>query len=193
MAVGVPPGGGGSPPLHPLEPGSNEPCPCCRGQQSGERKSWLWGYRQVEGAPLHPLGFALQVDHVSTDVSQWEVTRVVYNGQMFYEMEDLMDRYNVRAARKPQSQGWVARQRPSRFTANGAESPPVSCNSAQVHCRPRLGDNFCHANPHFGIVTVFLSAVVATWHPTGTTLAEGRSGMLACNPAQVSDFGLSLI
>lgn len=70
---------------------------CYRGQKSGERRSWLWGYRPVEGAPLHPLGFALQVDHVSTDVTKWKVTRVVYNGQMFYEIEDLMDRYKVRA------------------------------------------------------------------------------------------------
>ena len=69
---------------------------CYRGQKSGERRSWLWGYRPVEGAPLHPLGFALQVDHVSTDVTKWKVTRVVYNGQMFYEIEDLMDRYKVR-------------------------------------------------------------------------------------------------
>ena len=31
------------------------------------------------------------------------------------------------------AQGRVARQRPSRFTAKVAESPPVSCNSAQMH------------------------------------------------------------
>ena len=34
-------------------------------------------------------------------------------------------------------QGRVVWQRPSRFTAKVAESPPVSCNSAQMHWRPR--------------------------------------------------------
>ena len=41
--------------------------------------------------------------------------------------------------------GWLAWQRPSRFTAKMAGSPPVSCNSAQRHWRPRLGDHFCRA------------------------------------------------
>ncbi|KAK7480931.1 hypothetical protein BaRGS_00027842, partial [Batillaria attramentaria] len=71
-----------------------------RGQESGQRRSWFWGYRQVEGAPLHPLGFALLVDHVSTDVSEWKVMRVIYNGQMFYEIEDLMDRYKEESLRR---------------------------------------------------------------------------------------------
>ena len=35
-----------------------------------------------------------------------------------------------------------------------------------------------------GIVTVLmLSAMVASWHPTGATLAEGRSGTSSCNRA----------
>ena len=39
-------------------------------------------------------------------------------------------------------------------------------------------------NPPFEIVTVLiLSAMVASWHPSGATLAEGRSGTL-CNPVQ---------
>lgn len=66
-----------------------------RGIGSGKRRSWFWGYRQVEGASLHPLGFALQVDHVYSDVSKWRIVRVVYNGQLFYELEDLMERYRV--------------------------------------------------------------------------------------------------
>ena len=49
-----------------------------------------------------------------------------------------------------EAQGRVARQRPSPFTAKVAESPPVSCNSAQMHWRPRLGDNLCCANHLLG-------------------------------------------
>ena len=37
------------------------------------------------------------------------------------------------------------------------------------------------------IVTVLIvSAVVASGHPTGAALAEGRSGTLSCNPTQPS-------
>ncbi|KAL8588486.1 hypothetical protein ACOMHN_022273 [Nucella lapillus] len=98
-----------------------------RGHKSGERKSWFWGYRQVEGAPLHPLGFALQVDHVSIDVSAWRVMRVVYNGQMFYEIEDLMQRYRDESLRKVRlsmdayDRGFSSYERrgPDRFDASG--------------------------------------------------------------------------
>ena len=68
-----------------------------------------------------------------------------------------------------------------------ADIPLVSCNSAQT---PRLGVNSCRARVFgathlLGMVTVLiLSAVVASWHyPIGAALAEGRSGMLSCNPA----------
>lgn len=98
-----------------------------RGQQSGERRSWFWGYRKVEGAPLHPLGFALLVDHVSTDVGKWEVLRVIYNGQMFYELEDLMDRYREETLRRVRlymdsyDRGFSSYERrgPHRFDAPG--------------------------------------------------------------------------
>ena len=43
-------------------------------------------------------------------------------------------------------------------------------------------------NPPFGIVTVLMvSAMVASWHPTGATLAErvGVGRTLSCEPAQL--------
>ena len=45
---------------------------------------------------------------------------------------------------------------------------------------------FCRAKyASFGIVTVLmLSAMVASWHPTGATLAEGRSGIWCCRANQ---------
>ena len=81
-------------------------------------------------------------------------------------------------------QGRVARQRSSRFTANVSKSPPVSCNSAQMHCRPRLGDNFCSATRLMGTVTVLISV---PWSPFGTQQVQPcrKVGLEQCrtNPA----------
>ena len=52
----------------------------------------------------------------------------------------------------------------------------------------QIGWQLLPCNPPFGIVTDLISVswlVVASWHPTGATLAEGWSGAL-CNPAQWS-------
>lgn len=73
-----------------------------RGTESGERMTWFWAYRETEGFYLHPLGFAIQVDHQSSDPSVWSVTRVIYNGQLFYEVEDLAERYSEGSLRKIQ-------------------------------------------------------------------------------------------
>lgn len=64
-----------------------------RGRVSGERKTWFWSFRDVEGFYLHPLGLEIQIDHLSTNPQDWKVTKVVYNGQMFFEVEDLVTRY----------------------------------------------------------------------------------------------------
>ncbi|GFO50347.1 amine oxidase [Plakobranchus ocellatus] len=71
-----------------------------RGTESGERMSWFWAYRDTEGYYLHPLGFAIQVDHLSVNPIEWTVSRVIYNGQLFYEIEDLMERYAENSLRK---------------------------------------------------------------------------------------------
>ena len=64
-----------------------------RGRESGERKTWFWAFRDVEGFYLHPLGLEVQINHLSTDISEWKVSKIVYNGQMFYDVDDLVDRY----------------------------------------------------------------------------------------------------
>lgn len=73
-----------------------------RGTESGERKTWFWAYRETEGFYLHPLGFAIQIDHLSPHTSDWTVTRVIYNGQLFYEIDDLVERYAEGSLRKIQ-------------------------------------------------------------------------------------------
>ena len=61
----------------------------------GERRTWFSAYRQVEGSALHPLGLAVLLDHVDPDVTKWQILEIVYNGQMFFEVEDLVERYKV--------------------------------------------------------------------------------------------------
>ena len=99
------------------------------------------------------------------------------------------------------SQDRVARQRPSRFTVEVAESPPVSCNSAHIGiiCT-NMVDTFCHAS--VAMQPIFLDNDSFNYkrhgRPVGTrqvhaTLAEGRSGTLSCNPPSpgISSFPLS--
>ena len=70
----------------------------------------------------------------------------------------------------------VARPRPSRFTAKVAESPPVSCNSAQMRWRPRFWWQLLPCNSLFGTVTILiLNAMVAIWHPAGRCHLGGGS------------------
>ncbi|KAJ8317127.1 hypothetical protein KUTeg_005031 [Tegillarca granosa] len=64
-----------------------------RGTESGQRKSWFWSFRDVEGFYLHPLGLEIQIDHKSVNTDDWKVTKLVYNGQLFYTAEDLLKVY----------------------------------------------------------------------------------------------------
>ena len=65
-----------------------------RGKESGDRKSWFWSFRDVEGFYSYPLGLELQIDHAATDVSEWKIDKIVYNGHLFYLVAELIDRYN---------------------------------------------------------------------------------------------------
>ena len=65
-----------------------------RGKESGDRKSWFWSFRDVEGFYSHPLGLEVQIDHTSTDVSEWKIDKIVYNGRLFYLVDEFIDRYN---------------------------------------------------------------------------------------------------
>ena len=64
-----------------------------RGRESGDRKSWFWSFRDVEGFYSHPLGLELQIDHESTDVSEWKIDKIVYNGRLFYLVDEFINRY----------------------------------------------------------------------------------------------------
>ncbi|ESO96938.1 hypothetical protein LOTGIDRAFT_159693 [Lottia gigantea] len=71
-----------------------------RGIKSGERKTWFASYRNVEGFYNHPLGFEIQIGHEGNDITTWDVTRLVYNGQMYYSVEKLIEQYYLGRVRK---------------------------------------------------------------------------------------------
>ncbi|KAL7990929.1 hypothetical protein Chor_014359 [Crotalus horridus] len=65
------------------------------GLKSGDRKIWVSHFQNVIGYYLHPVGFEIQVDHSSLDISEWKVIKVFYNGQYFEDMEDLERQFNM--------------------------------------------------------------------------------------------------
>lgn len=71
-----------------------------RGHKSGDRNTWFWSFRDVEGYYLHPLGVEVQINHKSNDISEWAIDRVVYNGQLVYTVKDLIERYERNRLRK---------------------------------------------------------------------------------------------
>ncbi|XP_007955841.1 amiloride-sensitive amine oxidase [copper-containing] [Orycteropus afer afer] len=64
-----------------------------RGLASGQRRTWLILQRYVEGYFLHPTGLELLVDHSSTDVHDWVVEQVWYNGKFYSSPKELARKY----------------------------------------------------------------------------------------------------
>lgn len=65
-----------------------------RGLASGERCSWIILQRYVEGYFLHPTGLELLIDHSSTNVQDWIVVQVWYNGKFYRSPEELAQKYD---------------------------------------------------------------------------------------------------
>ncbi|XP_062988031.1 primary amine oxidase, lung isozyme-like [Elgaria multicarinata webbii] len=65
------------------------------GLKSGDRKIWLNHFQNVLGFYLHPVGFEVQVDLSSLDISHWKVLNVFYNGQYFEDMEGIEREFNA--------------------------------------------------------------------------------------------------
>ncbi|XP_067825012.1 amine oxidase [copper-containing] 3-like [Heptranchias perlo] len=65
-----------------------------RGFKSGDRETWFPFVRTISGLFLHPLGFEILIDHSSTNVSEWSVKKVLYNGQYFDSIDELVDQYD---------------------------------------------------------------------------------------------------
>ncbi|XP_029443843.1 amiloride-sensitive amine oxidase [copper-containing]-like isoform X2 [Rhinatrema bivittatum] len=71
-----------------------------RGLKSGDRKSWIMLQCFVEGYFLHPIGFEILLNHRSTNLNDWAVEKVWYNGQYFDSVEKLVEKYNKNEIKK---------------------------------------------------------------------------------------------
>ncbi|KAL7379405.1 hypothetical protein ABVT39_027232 [Epinephelus coioides] len=71
-----------------------------RGVQSGDRKTWIAFYRDVSGMYINPVGFEVLVNHETLNSSDWKVERLVYNGQYFDTVEELIQKYDAGTIKK---------------------------------------------------------------------------------------------
>lgn len=71
-----------------------------RGVQSGDRKTWTWGFPEFDGFYIQPLGLEFLINHESTDVSKWFIEKIVYNDQEFSSTVALMKAYNTNKLKK---------------------------------------------------------------------------------------------
>ncbi|KAL3885325.1 hypothetical protein ACJMK2_025401 [Sinanodonta woodiana] len=63
------------------------------GRRSGDRKTWFWAFKDIEGLYIQPLGFEVLVDHKSTIVEEWVMKMIVYNGQQFGSVDEFLNKY----------------------------------------------------------------------------------------------------
>ncbi|XP_064844234.1 primary amine oxidase, liver isozyme-like [Oncorhynchus masou masou] len=66
-----------------------------RGVKSGERQTWISFFRDLSGMYIHPVGLEVLINHESTNASLWSVKRLLYNGQYFDSVEDLIKQYDA--------------------------------------------------------------------------------------------------
>ena len=82
--------------------------------------------------------------------------------------------------------GRVVRQRPSRFTAESTQSRATQPRCIDV---PDWVTTSAVQPTLWGVVIgLIVSVMVASWHPIGATLAEGRSGTLSVQPSPVAQW-----
>ncbi|XP_070838099.1 primary amine oxidase, liver isozyme-like [Chaetodon trifascialis] len=71
-----------------------------RGVRSGDRKTWVSFFRNMNGMYIHPVGFEVLVNHESVNASDWRVERLLYNGQYFDTAEELKQKYDAGSVKK---------------------------------------------------------------------------------------------
>ncbi|KAL0992917.1 hypothetical protein UPYG_G00100930 [Umbra pygmaea] len=71
-----------------------------RGIQSGDRHTWISFFRDFSGMYIHPVGFEVLINHNSTNSSLWSVTKLLYNGQYFNSVDDLLKKYENGTVKK---------------------------------------------------------------------------------------------
>ncbi|XP_055513135.1 retina-specific copper amine oxidase isoform X2 [Leucoraja erinacea] len=73
-----------------------------RGFKLGDRETWFSSLKNHNDYFMHPLGFEVLVDHSSNNISEWKVRKVLYNGQYFDNIDELVTQYNKGSVRKIQ-------------------------------------------------------------------------------------------
>ncbi|XP_001632737.2 amiloride-sensitive amine oxidase [copper-containing] [Nematostella vectensis] len=63
------------------------------GTTSETRVNWFWFTRTVPGHYEFPIDFELYIQHEGSNVSNWNVEKIVYNDQKFDSAEDLLNAY----------------------------------------------------------------------------------------------------
>ncbi|XP_051774870.1 retina-specific copper amine oxidase isoform X2 [Erpetoichthys calabaricus] len=76
-----------------------------KGFRSGRRETWLSFCFAQPGYFLQPMGFEIFLDHSDANVSQWEILKVLYNGQYFDSLEDLKEKYEQGHVKRVTLQG----------------------------------------------------------------------------------------
>ena len=64
------------------------------------RRYWLWLYQVVEYFSLHPLDFLVLTDVTGNTVDQYEIVKVIYAGETFDNLRELMMAYNQNSVNK---------------------------------------------------------------------------------------------
>lgn len=83
------------------------------------RRSWISWRRKVSGPWLHPVGFFQYVDISGPDPSKWRLLKIVYNHQVFTDIDSFIDAFRngtlKRIPSRPDQKedvSWSTRKRP---------------------------------------------------------------------------------
>ena len=71
-----------------------------RGLGSGDRKTWVWLFPDIEDFYNYPLGLEILINHESVNTRNWSVDLIVYNGQAFTDVDSLMEAYMLGRLKK---------------------------------------------------------------------------------------------
>lgn len=71
-----------------------------RGPGRDKRNIWLWFEYLTDGKYMHHTGLEMKINHFGTDVSQWKLEKIVYNGVGFNSTAELLNAYNTGGVEK---------------------------------------------------------------------------------------------
>ncbi|XP_008298724.1 retina-specific copper amine oxidase [Stegastes partitus] len=71
-----------------------------RGVRSGDRKTWISFFRDMDGMYIHLVGFEVLINHQHLNASLWTVDRLMYNGKYYNSVEELQQAYDTSSVNK---------------------------------------------------------------------------------------------